>query len=237
MPERTLVDYIYTTYKGDSIFSQFYNKMKRDSIQSFRKLKSSDRASLILNDYPYSIQIVNDKITYRSKIGKEFTYYIENVDYTWVLKDSTTNINSYKCKFAKTEYAGRVWNAWYTTDLPINVGPYKFKNLPGCIIKVYDSEHLFDFELINMKKKKEVRLKPFPYITKQNFVLKERKDFNKLFQAFKSLSFSEAVAYMNRNDPERSRGKIVAVNGDDTLTRNSTGIGYEEFWLEIDHLE
>ena len=54
------------------------------------------------------------------------------------------------CKKATCRFAGRSYEAWFTPDIPINDGPYKFSGLPGLIVKVQDSgnEHIFTLQEI-----------------------------------------------------------------------------------------
>src|SRR5690606_34206944 len=47
---------------------------------------------------------------------------------------------------------GRIYTAWFTQDIPINEGPYKFYGLPGMILKIEDTEKLFQFEAIGLEK-------------------------------------------------------------------------------------
>ncbi len=42
--------------------------------------------------------------------------------------------------------------AWYTTEIPINDGPYKFFGLPGLIIKLYDEKEHYVFEMTKLER-------------------------------------------------------------------------------------
>lgn len=49
--------------------------------------------------------------------------------------DSTKNILGYECFHATTDYHGRVWDVWFTPEIPIQDGPWKFRGLPGLILE------------------------------------------------------------------------------------------------------
>lgn len=57
----------------------------------------------------------------------------------WKLSNSETlKIGNYNCKSAAAEFRGRRYVAWYTEQIPLSVGPWKFNGLPGLILKVED---------------------------------------------------------------------------------------------------
>ena len=43
-------------------------------------------------------------------------------------------------KLAKTTFKGRNYFAWYSIEIPINSGPYKFNGLPGLVVELFDSK-------------------------------------------------------------------------------------------------
>jgi GLPGLI family protein len=79
-------------------------------------------------------------------------FYIENIpEQTWQLHDDTTTIKEHLCQKATCEFRGRHYIAWFTSDIPINQGPWKFNGLPGLIMRIYDSDYLFMFECIGIE--------------------------------------------------------------------------------------
>jgi GLPGLI family protein len=58
----------------------------------------------------------------------------------WKLKNEQKEISSFTATKATTSFRGRNYTAWFTTDLPVDVGPWKFHGLPGLILEVYDEE-------------------------------------------------------------------------------------------------
>ena len=59
----------------------------------------------------------------------------------WQLLDSTRNISGYPCKLAVCQFRGRTYKAWYTTEIEIEEGPWKFHGLPGLIVEIADIWH------------------------------------------------------------------------------------------------
>lgn len=48
---------------------------------------------------------------------------------------------------ATARYGGRNWIAWFTEEIPISEGPYKFNGLPGLIFEIYDDKENYKFTL------------------------------------------------------------------------------------------
>lgn len=96
-------------------------------------------------------------ITHKSG-SADYDYYdvLENV----VMKLSSKNIQNWKLTTEKkkvknlnlqkatTNWGGRNWIAWFTTDIPFQEGPYKFHGLPGLITELYDQKGDYKFELV-----------------------------------------------------------------------------------------
>ncbi|MBU2556461.1 MAG: GLPGLI family protein [Bacteroidetes bacterium] len=72
--------------------------------------------------------------------------------FKWELLNETATISGYNAQKATTEFGGRKWVAWFSTEIPYNDGPYKFNGLPGLIVKIYDTRLHYAFELISIKK-------------------------------------------------------------------------------------
>ncbi len=47
---------------------------------------------------------------------------------------------------------GRLWEAWFSPDLPFSEGPYKFSGLPGLIMKVKDARGHYEFTINSLTK-------------------------------------------------------------------------------------
>ena len=56
-------------------------------------------------------------------------------------------IKDFKVQKATTSFAGRDFVAWFTSEIPIADGPYKFNGLPGPIMEIENQKDHYSFEL------------------------------------------------------------------------------------------
>lgn len=114
--------------------------------------------------------ITNSQIDYSLPITEKLN---------WKILSENKKIASYNTQKAVVEYGGRNWVAWFTTEIPINDGPYIFNGLPGLIVAIEDSNKEYIFNLINVKKSKnifntktktiKIDWKKFEYLAKSYF--------------------------------------------------------------------
>jgi GLPGLI family protein len=83
----------------------------------------------------------------------------------WTLYDDTLTIIGYTCQKATCCFRGRNYTAWFTVDIPVSNGPWKFGGLPGLILKVSDNDNLWVFECIAIKN----YTKKFPILSRVSF--------------------------------------------------------------------
>lgn len=91
---------------------------------------------------------VDGSLSVFSKWYNEDGTYQESIDeMKWtVCEDSTKSILGYDCFMAVTDYHGRHWEAWFTPEIPVHDGPWKFRNLPGLILMARTLDCTFSFE-------------------------------------------------------------------------------------------
>lgn len=70
----------------------------------------------------------------------------------WLICAEKKNIQGYPCQKATTTYLGRTYIAWFTPEIPIPSGPWKFGGLPGLILNISDNRRHYAFECIGIKK-------------------------------------------------------------------------------------
>lgn len=70
----------------------------------------------------------------------------------WQIEEDSRNILGYDCVKATTQYNGRVWNAWFAPDIPIQNGPWKLSGLPGLILEAESADGLYIFTATGIEK-------------------------------------------------------------------------------------
>ncbi len=186
--------------------SLFYseNRCKRDSImqKSFqsgggRGNISRDQMENLRSNINYSVEKdkVNQKIFFKDRLGRDNYSYEEDRSIAWKILPETMKIGEYKVQKAETDFGGRKWTAWFTTDLPYQDGPYKFGGLPGLIVKVEDSQGDYSFDLM-----KNYKIDEFPTLNQFGNTIKvKRKDFVKQQEKFKT----DPMSFMTGNQGDR----------------------------------
>lgn len=94
-------------------------------------------------------------ITYYDSYNYPLSYVESMENLKWNLEDETKLILGYNCQKATVEYGGRKWEAWFTFDVPYPYGPYKFGNLPGLILEIYDVKNEWSFLALEIDTQKD----------------------------------------------------------------------------------
>ncbi len=142
----------YTMVAQDSILKiQFEQMMKSGVYKDFSKMVTMPKFSeKVYKFYP------DMKIQYVERISSGFTPvnigYDDESKMNWNISAEKAKIGSYNTQKATTEFGGRQWEAWFTSDIPLQDGPYKFHGLPGLIVKVEDAGKNYSWELKGNRK-------------------------------------------------------------------------------------
>ena len=198
---------------GDSLtVFQSYNQYLTDSIYIARdiwNLPKSEGMQLIFNRPKTAFMYVIIKSRRSGKLSYQETVMIDTYGYeedmgklAWEIQSESKILEGYTCQKATTRYGGRDYEAWFSPDIPIQSGPYKFGGLPGLIVQLYDTQEHYTFELSALRKKER---KPLYLLNEK--VLRMNKE-----------KFSQQKKYMNENwnqEFERRTGsqQTYEVNG------------------------
>lgn len=131
-----------------------------DSLATEQIRRGADSYSNVSGN-PWPLEIVRPvrggiaNLKYRLSISP-FLVYTDSVPaLDWVFRNEETDtIIGYECRKATTEFAGRQYTAWFTPEIPLPFGPYKFGSLPGLILRIEDGERQFVWEAVGFQRTK-----------------------------------------------------------------------------------
>jgi GLPGLI family protein len=78
----------------------------------------------------------------------------------WTYTAEVKRVGKYTCKAATTEFRGRKYTAWYTDDIPVSHGPWKFSGLPGAIVELHSADRNIQFTLNRVEQLPEGEISP-----------------------------------------------------------------------------
>lgn len=137
-----------------------------------------------------------DSISYQAIVYKT-PYYVKDiiVEPKWKLGTETKVISGFTCQSASGSFRGRHYNVWFTTEIPVSLGPWKLTGLPGLILYAKDLTGSLEF----IAKKVALGLPP-------NTVSKKYEDIPKI-GAIKSLR--EFVPLKDKEYLERYKASVA----------------------------
>jgi len=59
--------------------------------------------------------------------------------FNWVVSPDNKVIEGFSCQKATGQYSGRTYTAWFTTQIPVQAGPWKLQGAPGLILEAFDA--------------------------------------------------------------------------------------------------
>lgn len=200
----------YTVVAQDSILKVQVEAMQKSGI--FKDLSKSITmpkfSEKIYKFYP------DMKVQYVDKVANGFTPmnlgYNDDTKFNWKIENGKEKIGEYNAQKATTEFGGRKWTAWFSTELPFQDGPYKFHGLPGLIVKIADDEGNYSWELKGNKKVPNFNEVMYietvmPGGDGGKVVEVSREKFNKTFGDYKKDPMASARPYLK---PEMMSQKI-----------------------------
>jgi GLPGLI family protein len=157
---------------------QFYEfpAIRTDSINSI-----SNGAS----NYPFPFaklkrMVASDQNLNYFFVADNYFAYESTDEIKWQIQPETKVKENWKLQRATTNFAGRNWEAWFTSDIPFSEGPHKFKGLPGLVVEIKDTKNNFNFELLKIERPKYAN----PQITETLF---KKKPLVVTFDKFKEI--------------------------------------------------
>lgn len=93
--------------------------------------------------YYYRLLTAKDVIYNEPSYSKQYIVKDDAINFIWKIHNEKRTIGNYQCNKATTEFRGRNYTAWFTNQIPVDYGPYKFFGLPGLILEISDDQDVF----------------------------------------------------------------------------------------------
>ena len=129
LPQLTMAD------MGSERMEEYTAKTKTNF--DFKILKNREAQELY-----FALKIMDDKLFYPQAL----------TTINWQIQAEKKEISGYMVHKATTSFAGRDYIAWFTSEIPIPDGPYKFAGLPGLILALADTREHYIFEFKGFEK-------------------------------------------------------------------------------------
>ena len=124
-----------------------------DDIKSNPARYTSGETFSVYKNYP------SGKFTITDKIADDWFIYEEDIpQQEWTLTEDVKEVLGYKCRSAKCSFRGREWTAWYSDEIPVADGPWKFGGLPGFILEVNDAGNQYGFVCVGINSQAERKI-------------------------------------------------------------------------------
>lgn len=136
-------------------------------------------------------------VSMETSMGRDAYSVTDERPLEWKISNEKEKIGEFNAQKATVNFAGRLWTAWFSADLPFQDGPYKFHGLPGLIVKMEDQSKTHLFELKGVTKYTEVPETVSEFNTPQKPINITSKQYSKLFTE-------------NRNDPAKDMKQMIS---------------------------
>lgn len=168
--DRWQLSYMKSTYRADSVKNDTDGETK--VFEYFKRGMKAKDALLFLEPHTLPSYVYADKregeyIVIQNDYFFVPTLYREPIEgIVWKIRDYDSRVIAGHITYkAVCDYRGRRYEAWYTKDIPSDVGPWKFHGLPGLIIEIYDEDRDFVWTAYNVSlRDKEDRVCPIRWL-------------------------------------------------------------------------
>ncbi|MFW5663682.1 MAG: GLPGLI family protein [bacterium] len=173
---------------NDSLRSALTNKYYHSqNIDMYRLERRSNRLLSRFRYYIYKHHDTNS-INVMDMVLTDWYNYSEPLNtMQWDLKEETEKkqeyIEGFRVTKATTNFGGRNWIAWFTPEITVSEGPYKFSGLPGLILKLQDEDEQYSFTLSAITR--PIHKKPIYKYEFDNILQTNKKQFFEVNENFR----------------------------------------------------
>ena len=159
------------------------NEFNEESNEIIVRSKNTDNLLIYnkLNEF-----IVSQELTFNDSFWVK-----ESLSFDWEISNETKESDGYVMQKATTTFRGRDYVAWFTKEIPIPMGPYKFYGLPGLIMEIYDTDNIYHWTITKIENKEinhstDLYPKSQKFYSIKEFVEKKERDRNAMTSSIQS---------------------------------------------------
>ncbi|SFI47392.1 GLPGLI family protein [Halpernia frigidisoli] len=173
-----------TEDKGSVFYS--YPKYKYDSISIAKHKKNENVVEADNSKIQFFVEkkYPNFELVFHTTLGSTNYAVNDSTKIKWKLEPERKILKGFPVQKAIANFGNRDWVAWYSKEIPINDGPFKFFGLPGLILEIEDSKSNHKFEFLGIEKN-SYGYNNFFKINKLNEKELSSEDFNKQWKIYK----------------------------------------------------
>ncbi|MBX2951279.1 MAG: GLPGLI family protein [Leadbetterella sp.] len=104
-----------------------------------------------------------------------------------IISNGDSIISGMQCFKAECQFGEREWIAWFTPEIPVSDGPYKFAGLPGLILRIVSKEGDYIFHISGLERQLPEKLLHIP----PNYHLIDEERFKEIQQRIRDNPFEQ----------------------------------------------
>lgn len=134
-------------YLKDSISIHHFKNNTEASPQEYMLLPTTYQIYTIIKNRDTETMTTNEDV-----MVENLEYEQPMSDIKWEIQNESMKISGYMCQKATLSYGGRDFVAWFTNQIPVNEGAYKFAGLPGFLVNISDTQNQSVIQLTSITK-------------------------------------------------------------------------------------
>ena len=201
-PKRMWADSLLRT--NFELHEKLYREMNPLGQAEYKPLGGLEREYLFRNIN------AGETIVARIIAGDHYWYTEPTEMPVWQILSETKELLGYSCQLASCDFRGRTWYAWFSTDIPVNEGPWKLFGLPGLVLEAYDSKKHYAYKAVGLYTQNLQPVGIRLYVRNKPFTLKSRQAYlQKMYKAYIQGNFASQMSALYGNgaqsDPSQAQ--------------------------------
>lgn len=142
------------TWKNDQTDKTKMQLVFNTSGSNYERSPEERGSSWQKTEYKVDRDFTNQKVLETQLIsGKVYTVEDSLYSFPWKIKSEIKEVAGYLCMLATTydSLSNSSVDAWFTTDIPVNIGPEDFMGLPGMILEVNINDGVVNIAAVSVK--------------------------------------------------------------------------------------